>query len=71
MGIREDWWEEMCKLLSGKTAIVTGSNRGIGKAICELFVKQGAFVYACARSQNEEYEKWTDDLNKECIFGGG
>jgi 3-oxoacyl-[acyl-carrier protein] reductase len=34
----------MCKLLEGKTAIVTGAARGIGKAIAIAYAKQGANV---------------------------
>ena len=30
----------MMNLLEGKTAIITGGSRGIGKAIVEVFVKQ-------------------------------
>src|SRR5690625_4196683 len=34
----------MMKLLEGKTAIVTGAGSGMGKAIAQLFVEQGAKV---------------------------
>ena len=39
--------------LLGKTAIVTGSSRGIGKAIALGFAQEGANVVVAARSQEE------------------
>lgn len=45
-------------LLEGKIALVTGCNRGIGRSILDMFVENGAIVYAIARKQGSlsDYE---------------
>jgi len=46
-----------------KTVIITGANRGIGKAMVEAFSTDGYDVFACARTQNDEFESFLADLS--------
>lgn len=48
-------------------AIITGSNRGIGKAMVEAFATAGYNIWACARKATPEYEAW---LNETASFKG-
>ena len=39
--------------LTGKTAVVTGASKGIGFAIADALLEQGANVFVCARDKSE------------------
>ena len=44
------------KRLEGRTALITGCNRGIGKAIMQELVVGGANIIACTRKQTAEQD---------------
>ncbi len=58
------------KLLTGKTAVITGCNKGIGKAILESYAANGATIFACVRKESSAFTKLVQQLcekNSVCI----
>lgn len=51
--------------IGNRTAIITGANRGIGKAMVREFAMAGYDVFACARKTNPEFETYLADLAVE------
>ena len=43
-------------MFKGKTVLITGANRGIGRTTLEAFAAEGASLFACARKQTPEFE---------------
>lgn len=53
------------KLLEGKTAIITGATRGIGRGIATVFAQQGAnvaFTYSSSKNAADELETELNEL---------
>lgn len=56
--------------LDGRTAIVTGSSRGIGKSIAHRFAEEGANVVVTSRS-SEQADNVADEIAAELDVSGG
>jgi len=52
-------------MLSGKTAFITGSNRGIGKAILEKFLENGADVICAVRKIDDKFLDYINSQSKK------
>ena len=55
----------MHDLLLNKIAVVTGCKKGIGKSILTKFAENKAEVFACARTQDEEFENYCLEISKK------
>ena len=53
-------------LLKGKTALVTGARRGIGRQIVRIFAENGADIWACARTPCNDFESDMKNLAQHC-----
>jgi len=51
-------------ILKGKTALVTGATRGIGRAICEELISHGASILAISRNQ-KDLEEFREQILKK------
>ena len=52
-------------MLKGKTALITGTNRGIGKALVEEFACSGADIIAHARRETPEFMQICEGIRAE------
>jgi len=52
-------------MLRGKTAIITGASRGIGRAVLEEFARCGSNIIACVRHQNEDFDDFLKKLSAD------
>ena len=52
-------------LLKNKTAIITGSNRGIGKSMLNIFSEHGANIIACVRKADKDFINEISRLQKK------
>ena len=54
------------KTPSAKTAFITGTSRGIGKATVNVFAENGWNIIAHARKQSQEFENGLSELAASC-----
>lgn|SRR5574344_622533 len=53
------------RLLEGKTLLITGCNRGIGKETVKIFATNGANIICCIRKQSDEFDEFIMTLAAE------
>lgn len=52
------------KLLEGKTIIVTGTGKGMGRQMVKTFAENGANVFAHARTMSEDHVRFCEELSR-------
>lgn len=58
-------------LLSGKTALITGASRGIGKAIALLFSREGADIAITNIADDDEFRNAVTEIEKTGVKAKG
>lgn len=51
--------------IENRNALITGCNRGIGRAIMEKFMQEGANIIACTRELTPEQESYYEESKKK------
>lgn len=51
-------------MLKGKNVLITGTTRGIGKSVLEIFAQNGANIIAHSRNRSEEHEKYLKEISE-------
>lgn len=60
--------------LSGKVAIITGGDSGIGRAVCLAFAREGCDIFCCYLNEHEdakETKQIVEDAGKKCVLFPG
>ena len=52
--------------MKDRNVIITGCARGIGRAMLEVFAKNGANVWACVRRPSDDFAAYSGRLADEC-----
>ena len=53
------------KILSNKTSIITGSNRGIGKSVIEKLAYHGSNLISCTRKKDKTHTMFLESLKRK------
>ncbi len=54
----------MNRMLEGKTIVVTGTAKGMGRQMVQVFAENGANVFAHARTETDEHKNLCKDLSE-------
>ncbi len=52
-------------MLSGKTAVITGCLQGIGRSTMDIFAENGAKIFACCQSSNDDFSTHIEELSRK------
>ena len=52
-------------MLAGKTAVITGCLQGIGRSTMDMFAENGANVFACCQSANDDFSRHIEELSRK------